>query len=194
MAKKQVIRLTEGDLHSIIKESVNKILTELDWKTYANAAKIASNNGDNRTSKFRDAAITRFNNEYGYENLISNTGVENLKAVPANYSDWETWRNKKKNTLPLDAETPHISLNFNYDDFDDFTFDKKGKAITDIENYPEEPIKTVYYNGGSSSFPTEVFPYSTGETWKRNGRAYDEFDNYRKGNYIYQKGKGWIRK
>ena len=28
MAKKQVIRLTEGDLHKIIKESVNKILLE----------------------------------------------------------------------------------------------------------------------------------------------------------------------
>ena len=39
MAKKQVIRLTEGDLHRIIKESVDNILSELDWKTYANAAK-----------------------------------------------------------------------------------------------------------------------------------------------------------
>ena len=31
MAKKQVIRLTEGDLHRIIKESVNKVLTESCW-------------------------------------------------------------------------------------------------------------------------------------------------------------------
>lgn len=30
MAKKQVIRLTEGDLHKIIKESINNILIE--WK------------------------------------------------------------------------------------------------------------------------------------------------------------------
>jgi DNA mismatch repair ATPase MutL len=36
---KKLIRLTEQDLHNIVKESVNKILTELDWKTYANAAK-----------------------------------------------------------------------------------------------------------------------------------------------------------
>lgn len=28
MAKKQIVRLTEGDLHRIVKESVNKILTE----------------------------------------------------------------------------------------------------------------------------------------------------------------------
>ena len=31
MAKKQVIRLTEGDLHNIIKESVNKVLNENDF-------------------------------------------------------------------------------------------------------------------------------------------------------------------
>ena len=31
MAKKQLIRLTEGDLHRIIKESVNKMLNENDY-------------------------------------------------------------------------------------------------------------------------------------------------------------------
>ena len=36
---KRRVRLTEGDLHRIVKESVNRILTELDWKTYASAAK-----------------------------------------------------------------------------------------------------------------------------------------------------------
>jgi uncharacterized membrane-anchored protein YhcB (DUF1043 family) len=38
---KKLIRLTEGDLHRIVKESVNRLLTELDWRTYANAAKKA---------------------------------------------------------------------------------------------------------------------------------------------------------
>ena len=38
---KKLIRLTESDLHKIVKESVNKVLTELDWRTYANAAKKA---------------------------------------------------------------------------------------------------------------------------------------------------------
>ena len=191
--KKNIIRITESDLHRIIKESVNNIISELDWKTYANAAKRASIKGDTRTSKFRDAAINKFNKEYGYENLKSYDGVENLKAVPANDSDWEVWR-KRNNTPPLGTETPHISLNFEYDDDDHFLFNKKGKAITDIDNYPENPIKTNYVNGGRESFPTEVFPSTTYESSKRNKRAYDEFDNYRKGNYIYQKGKEWVKK
>ena len=38
MAKKQVIRLTEDDLHRIIKESVDNILSELDWRTCTSAA------------------------------------------------------------------------------------------------------------------------------------------------------------
>lgn len=37
--EKQVIKITESDLHKIVKESVNKVLTELDWRTCANAAK-----------------------------------------------------------------------------------------------------------------------------------------------------------
>ena len=32
------IRLTESQLHKLIKESVKQVLSELDWKTYANAA------------------------------------------------------------------------------------------------------------------------------------------------------------
>ena len=38
---KKTIRLTESDLHRVIKESVKQCLTELDWRTYANAAKKA---------------------------------------------------------------------------------------------------------------------------------------------------------
>ena len=32
------VRLTESQLHNVIKESVKQVLSELDWKTYANAA------------------------------------------------------------------------------------------------------------------------------------------------------------
>ena len=32
------VRLTEGHLHNVIRESVNQILNELDWKTYDNAS------------------------------------------------------------------------------------------------------------------------------------------------------------
>ena len=36
---KKVIRLTESDLHRVIKESVKQVMNELDWRTYDNAAR-----------------------------------------------------------------------------------------------------------------------------------------------------------
>ncbi|MBO7419255.1 MAG: hypothetical protein J6U14_10040 [Bacteroidaceae bacterium] len=74
---KQRIRLTESDLHRIVKESVNRILTELDWKTYQNAARKSDarawDNYDdenafdynmNRRGKFAKAAEDAFNRQY----------------------------------------------------------------------------------------------------------------------------------
>lgn len=34
---KKLIRLTESDLHRIVKESVNKVLNEIDWRTIETA-------------------------------------------------------------------------------------------------------------------------------------------------------------
>lgn len=72
---KRTIRLTEADLHRVIKESVKQCLTELDWKTYQNAAEKAYgrylDNDDwkeaNRADAFADAAERSFNDAYPSE-------------------------------------------------------------------------------------------------------------------------------
>lgn len=38
---KKLVRLSESDLHKIVKESVNNVLPELDWRTYAKAVQKA---------------------------------------------------------------------------------------------------------------------------------------------------------
>jgi hypothetical protein len=40
---KHTVSLSESDLHRIVKGSVNKVLTELDWKTYVNKNKKRAN-------------------------------------------------------------------------------------------------------------------------------------------------------
>ena len=50
MSKKNTIRLTESDLKRVISESVKNIISELDWRTYANAAAAAKD----RESLFKD--------------------------------------------------------------------------------------------------------------------------------------------
>ena len=50
---KQIIRLTEGDLHNIIRKSVNNIIQELDWKTTMNAARKRKEQADNIRDGYR---------------------------------------------------------------------------------------------------------------------------------------------
>ncbi len=62
---KKIVRLTESDLHRIIKESVNNIITELDWKTYANAANKRQAQGNWQSAdRLRDQMVNSFNNKY----------------------------------------------------------------------------------------------------------------------------------
>ena len=75
---KKTIRLTESDLHNIIKESVNNILSELDWRTYQSAADKAEELASNATfdnyeklrrkrqaHRLQKTAIDRTNSQYG---------------------------------------------------------------------------------------------------------------------------------
>lgn len=102
--KRNTVRLTESQLHKVIKESVKKVLSELDWKTYANASRkwadhlmqhpddprrkssiIGHENStsthdiptDNRLRGFNDAMSKAFNKDYGYNSLDSDEVEQN---------------------------------------------------------------------------------------------------------------------
>jgi hypothetical protein len=80
---KQILKLTENDLHNIIKESVNKILSELNWKTYDRASKQDYNS--KRAEKFADRRNDVFNSEFGYDDYKSGNHIRmqsNCKNEP----------------------------------------------------------------------------------------------------------------
>lgn len=59
------IKLTEKDLHNIIAESVNRVISELDWRTYANASdKAMQRNEPKRAKRFNDASADAFNSRF----------------------------------------------------------------------------------------------------------------------------------
>lgn len=73
---KNIFRLTEGDLRKLVMESAKKILSELDWQTYASAAKKNDEwrqnnphraNQWNRSMDFRRAARDAFDKKHGLE-------------------------------------------------------------------------------------------------------------------------------
>ena len=80
---KKLIRLTESDLHKIVKESVNQVLTELDWRTYTNAVQKAREQGRYSRWDFDRATERALDKQYGGHHLV---GTDNEK-----YQDIHTY-------------------------------------------------------------------------------------------------------
>lgn len=181
---KKLIRLTEGDLHRIVKESVNKVLTELDWKTYANAEKkMRGERGDadywrnkgekgfdairkaanarERAKNFGDAAKDAFNRDFGYQ------------QGEHYYDD--------------DYQRVGMGGDFGYtDEFAPHAAGWRHDGVASLKRFPHGVYTT-------ERTPEEFFGDNQDAVQAYN-KAKDEVGNYKKGNYDYQSGKGWIKK
>ena len=192
MNKKQIIRLTESDLHRIVKESVNKVLTELDWKTYANAAKKADeramdiarkpenkylstyqyNDGDKavynknrkRTADFVDAAKKSFDDKYAYQ-------------------DDTTKVHSERDIIPmLNGVAGYENGGKWYGKWDDIDGEYVGGYEPNIgARFYGKGKPDTYYNGGLKN-QDALDAYS---------KAKEEMGNYYNDKYTYHKGKGW---
>lgn len=61
---KTIIRMTESEFKKMVNESVKKILTELDWKTYMNASRKRKLQGDELRGKFPRTHLAHGWNSY----------------------------------------------------------------------------------------------------------------------------------
>lgn len=143
---KQIIKLTENELHNIIKESVNNILSELDWRTADIAHKQAmSKANDNHYNKYQRAKYLRqgknfekyrddkFNTQYnlqgvdGYDNLDTTEDLANsqlttgqLKQLGKRKNDINNWISG--NTEYRNGEWRNKNTSYaNDDDYSAFT-------------------------------------------------------------------------
>lgn len=78
------IKLTESELHRIVKESVQEVLNELDWRTYDNARGKALDKADNtdnvyekqrrinQANDFSSASTKGYSKQYGLEDFDNN--------------------------------------------------------------------------------------------------------------------------
>lgn len=67
MAKKQIVRLTEGDLHRIIKESVNKVMTNEDYKP------LGASYSDEHISDVKTKLLRQISNLLSFMNAYSDS-------------------------------------------------------------------------------------------------------------------------
>lgn len=181
--------ITESQLRNIIAESVKNVLSELDWKTYANAGKKAGKGGDisaqrelspngtpsqwfkdavksrERANKFYDKAKEEFNKTHGY-----------------------------KNGRRYDDDYSEVELGGDFTASEEFGphargFKSKGYG---------EPYKYEYgrkYDGyaGQDMTPEEFFDGNS-DASNAYHNAEEEWNNYKKGNYDYDDEKGWYLK
>ena len=186
MAKKQVIRLTEGDLHRIIKESVNNILNEigdthrgqymlgrLKYRQSSQGGKFA------RNTNYIDAGETAYKANGGRYSNDYQQGYEDEMKYGRNADS--TWNFNNYNTIK-----------FNYDAKQMQDMDELGdKFINFIENYKGGMLmQTIvdYESGNETGSPQspldEIIPYfeeevlgyeCTPEIKKAIKRAYNQW-------------------
>ena len=168
---KQIVRLTESDLHRVIRESVNQILSELDWKTYANAAKKRKDQYKNNPAdiekwdKYLDlerAANRSFDDEY----------VDTLKYDTLGDKMAGKQSPKFKANINLNG-SPYSAIKGKNKSGDEIFSSGKGKyhsskGVTTPRNFFKDPGVAASYE-----------------------KANDELWDYHNGNYDYDKENGW---
>ena len=135
---KKLIRLTESDLHKVIKESVNKVLTELDWKTYANAAKKAREQGRDSRWDFDRATERALDKQYGGHHLV---GTEN-----ETYQDFHTYNDNPFSTNYDRAWRP-LEGHEDFGSYADVHDSKKAYGNEDIADFVHGRSKYVKGKG-----------------------------------------------
>ncbi len=116
---KRLIKLSESDLHKIVKESVNKVLTELDWRTYANAAKKRDAQiqqlGRDATDKGGNRFLELRANPHG--ELKGNVFVGVCAAITSSLRDDSYGIGFLRPFFCTETETIQSGLRFNYVEF-----------------------------------------------------------------------------
>lgn len=173
---KRTIRLTESDLHRVIKESVKQCLTELDWKTYANAANKSSKRSGisywrdkgydlpdafkkavrhrQRVKQFGDAAKDAFGDQYGYSN-----------------------------GMPYDNDYASVKLGGDFDATEEFAPHVVGYKSKGYGN-PRKLDRRWDTSLHKRSEPEEFFG-DNADASKSFRNAEDEYDAYKGGKYRY---------
>lgn len=201
--KKNIVKLTESELKQIITESVKKIISEMDWKTYANAARKSSFNDLNRYSKFSNKASDEFNKKYNYSNSYSpkdNIGITSTNIDGINPDDvlktnnpdnpYETWT---YGDIPIEyyerySNEPEHEWDEEYVD-DNGNIKTSHRKIDNGEWKTYRPIRRTNGNNIDNKNLQNLPDYK--KLKQKYTDANDEFENYLNGNYKYIKGKGW---
>jgi hypothetical protein len=207
---RKLVRLTESQLHRVIKESVNRLLTELDWKTYASAGDKAIRRANNekrpyidddehgaylmskpseiKAYDFNKAAAKRFNDKFSTPRYRQ--GGKDSEYDEYNYgahgtsNSVDTHVNKRRNQNELIKGTGYDTTfgRSQRNTCANFTrhMPKQGWNVNDDDVY--------HYSDEDDADFSDIYPNEVENARKMGDKELSDFYN---GKYKYQKGKGW---
>ena len=167
--------MKRNNLKKIIQESVRQTINELDWKTYANAAK-------KRLQQYRDDPTQKdkWNSFYDLEQM-ANKRFDDEYVGNMKYDTFgDKWRGKhspkfdSRFSLSRTDRMPYGAIN---------GYNKGGGKIFSTEK------DTYHANNGGITNPSRFFRDK--EVADKFRRANDELWDYDQGNYEYVNGEGW---
>ncbi|MBR6517657.1 MAG: hypothetical protein IKT40_12570 [Bacilli bacterium] len=167
----KIIKLTENELHSLIKESVNYLLNELDWKTYMNASRVDKD--PKRSKEFYNMSRDNFNKEFGYNDGDGNyTKLDNedgsLRSFDGRNSGYHYF---KQDLEGGDIEKPVYKVR---------------KSGNDVMKTSERPYsvdkrharKMAKAHGEHSAYKNGDYEYIKGKGWVDNNENPSDWHNY----------------
>ena len=127
------VRLTEGQLHNVIRESVSQILNEIDWKTYENAAykkaRRMKNPGDmdewkRETGPLLDAAYRALHRKYPHLQSALNKNYADEPLTPEEQEELEAYDEEYFNFSNNYYKYEKGGRGYYFDDDDDYLDDE----------------------------------------------------------------------
>jgi len=182
---KKVIRLTEGDIHRIVKNSVKKVLTELDWKTYQNAAKKAHLRGvDDYGEQYGGNPNLDKDKQSKYFGMAKNFSQAAEDAFDRDYGfdDGRFYTKMNSQRYGGESQAPGGGY-FPYQDVSKVNLaDRRKKTVDGYDReYEDWAVGDDFLS--RSEFGDDVVD--------KYNKANTELSDYKRNNYDYQKGKGW---
>ena len=174
------VRLTESQLHNVITESVKQVLSELDWKTYANAAKKASERGEDRAYDFADAATNALGRKYPnnretvpfvkgrFDPLVATNG--------SGYVDYIDSFDRDADGVPNEYHANNDYYDFDgHDGFYRTSYPNGKEFYTAVRDYVHHRTPTDFQKdyegiiGDMDDFYSGKTKYVKGNGWQKNG-------------------------
>lgn len=180
--KKNVVKLNENTLRRIVAESVKNVLSEIDWKTYANAA-------NKRRKQYRDEIKNGIDSDkWDRAQELDNAASRALSdKFGKNLKTWgDNWNGETGDRHVMDADAPWTTGT------NAMGPEPTGYYYTSSKDRNWRNGSDEYQNGDYDLYGDIPLDFKNqSEEDKQNNNIGREIDNFTHDRYAYDNEKGW---